>query len=98
VSDSHAVRSQAVLPTRPEVVKTPDPKPDPYNVTLADPEDPEFTLFHMLSPARSSDTAWLTLPTPFATLMTAPRVPKIQDPVRHRTDVSDAHVDRSQLL
>ena len=96
VSDSQDVRSQAVDPNLVENVSPASPSPDPCKVTLADPEDPLFSLVNTLTIATSIDMDTLMLPTRDAALIKTRRLPITPDPAWHRIDVSDSHTDRSQ--
>ena len=70
----------------------------PCTVTLADPVDPAFPALNALIRPSATDTPRDKLPTTLPDVIVARRLPCSASPVRHRTDVSESHTDRSQLV
>ena len=97
-SDSHVVRSQAVPPTDIDNVYPASPRFEPCTVTLADPVAAAFERLKTLSDARSAEKAVVKLPTRNPAVTPTRRLPICPCPPWHRTDVSDSHVVRSQLV
>ena len=89
VSDSQLVPSHPVCPVRPSAVSRTIPIPAPCTVTDAEPVPARFTRRVQLIASTSKDHAWLTLPMPWPTVITTPRVPCDPCAALHLTDVSD---------
>ena len=98
LSDTQRVTSHAVIPARPPAVNDLRPMLPPCTVTLADPVDPAFPALNALIRPSATDTPRDKLPTTLPDVIVARRLPCSASPVLHRTDVSESHTDRSQLV
>ena len=93
VSDAHVVTSLALLPCFIPPDSREPPIPDPYNVTLADPELPIFPRLATLSDGRSPDTARDTLRPTIPTLSVCRKLPIKPCPeISDKTTVSDTQL------
>jgi hypothetical protein len=93
VSDAHVVPSHALPPCFIPPDSQEPPIPDPYTVTLADPELPRFTRLATLSDGRSPDTASDTLRPTIPTLSVCRKLPIKPCPdVSDKTKVSDTQL------
>ena len=91
VSDSHALRSHALPPVRPDPDDPASPRPDPAIVTLIDPVAARFDMCRELPAAWSADSASVALPCASPAVSVVARVAASLCPTWHRTDVSDTH-------
>ena len=91
VSDSHSVASHPVCPSRARPVYETSPMLDPCKVTDAEPDPAALIRRIMLTPAKSTDQAWVMLLPLSPAVITTRRVPRDPCPTRHLTDVSDSH-------
>jgi hypothetical protein len=98
VSDSHAVTSHPVRPTRAAPVDTSSPIPAPTTVTLADPVAARFVGRITLNAPRSTDCAIVTLPPPCPTVADIRPLPRVETPIRPDMHVSDTHSVRSAAV
>jgi hypothetical protein len=93
VSDAHVVPSHPLPPCFIPPDSSEPPIPDPYNVTLADPELPIFARLAKLTDGRSPDTARDTLRPTIPTLSVRRRLPIKPCPeTTDTTDVSDTQL------
>ena len=92
-SDPHVVSSQALLPCAIPPDTHEPPIPDPYTVTLADPELPALTRLTTLSDGQSPDTACEALRPTTPTLSDCRKLPiKPWPPTSDTTVVSDTQL------
>ena len=98
MSDAHLLPTLPLCPVRTDTEYPASPSLPPCSVTLTPPVPAPFAIRSPLTNATSTDTPRLTLPTRPPTLIVKTRLPAIPDPASHRTDVSESHADRSQLV
>ena len=91
VSDSHAVCSHPLRPTRTRPVNDAAPKLPPAMLTTKDPVDITLTRRETLADATSTLSPCDKLPTRSPTLTETTRLPLDPDPLRHTKLVSDNH-------
>ena len=98
LSDTHRVVSHTVLSVRTLGENDCRPILAPCTVTLADPVEATLPAVSKLIRPTSTDTPLDTLPVSNPIVIITRWLTCCESPVWHRTDVSESHTDRSQLL
>ena len=91
VSDTHVLRSQALLPVRLETLDEPSARLCPCTVRLAEPVDAEFDSVTVLSSVDATDSASEVVPTSVPTVCDILMLRSVPYPTRPTTNESAVH-------